>query len=99
MYCFVNVHQSNLIKDYSDSYLKNKPPDCILYSEDGTAFKTHKELLGQTKFLRKLIIGVNCCGTVEIICPCSKEELGKMIEFLINGQVKFDKKWESKFKH
>ena len=26
----------------TDFYLKSKPPDCILYSEDGAEFKIHK---------------------------------------------------------
>ena len=38
-------------KNYMQSYLKNKPSDVIMYSEDGTVFKTHKELLFQTEFL------------------------------------------------
>ena len=68
--------------------MKNKLPDCILYSEDGTEFKTHKEILGQTKFMRKLLKSAKCCGSIEIICPCSKEELGSLIELLTNGTVR-----------
>ena len=37
-------------EDYMDTYLKNKSTDCILYSEDGTKFKVHKDLFGQTLF-------------------------------------------------
>ena len=84
----VNNHHNIAVKDYMESHLMNKPPDCILYSEDGTEFTTHKELLGQTKFMRTLLKSANCCGTIEIICPCSKAELGQLIEFVIGGKIK-----------
>ena len=84
---FINNHQNDSIKDYLESYLKNKPPDCLLYSEDGAEFKTHKEPFGQTKFMRELLKCANCCGIVEIICPCSKKELGQLIDFLIIFQI------------
>ena len=47
-------HSSTII-DYMETYFKKKPKDCILYSEDGTCFEIHKELLGQTEFMRKLM--------------------------------------------
>ena len=79
-------------KNYMQSYLKNKPSDVIMYSEDGTVFKTHKELLFQTEFLREVLKVQNCCDTVEIICPCSKEDLEQMLEFVEHGKVfNFDK--------
>ena len=55
------------IEDYLDIYLKNKSRDCILYSEDGGEFKIHKELFGQTNFLRKILATVNdqCCGIMQ----------------------------------
>ena len=43
---FISNQYYNLISEYSELYLKNKPPDCCLYSEDGHEFKMHKELLG-----------------------------------------------------
>ena len=76
-----------VIKDFLDCYLKNKPPDCILYSEDGAKFKTHKEIFGQTEFMRTLLKSDNCCGIIEIICPCSKREVKQMIEFLVSGKI------------
>ena len=83
----INNQHSDSIRDFIESYLKNKPPDCVLYSEDGTEFKTHKELLGQTKFTREILKTGNCCRTIEIICPCSKEELGQLVAFLNNGKI------------
>ena len=72
---------------YMISYLKKKVPDCILYSEDGAQFKTHKELLGQTQFTRELLASSNCCGKIEIIFTCSKDELQQLINFVNNGKL------------
>ena len=46
-------------EDYMDTYLKNKSTDCILYSEGGSKFKVHKDLFGQTLFLRKILSSAN----------------------------------------
>ena len=80
-------HHHESIKDYAKSYLKNKPPDCILFSEDGTEFKIQKELFCQTRFMRELLKSGKCCDTIDIICPCSKKELGQLIDFLVNGKI------------
>ena len=68
-------------EDYMDiTYLKNKSRDCILYSEDGSKFKVHKELFGQTQFSRKILSSASekCCQTMEVCCPCSKDELNHL---------------------
>ena len=77
------------ILDYKETYFKNKPEDCILYAEDGTDFKIHKEVIGQTEFLRKILFTTisHCCDTIEIICPCTKEELEKLVHFLYHGEI------------
>ena len=63
-------------------YLKNKTPDCILYSEEGTEFKTHKELLGQTRFMRRLLKEIaNCCGVIEIFLPLFRKRTFKNCQF------------------
>ena len=67
---------------------------CILYSEDGVEFKTHKELLGQTKFMRELIKSSSCCGVIEIILPCLKDELGQIVEFVNHGKILCDDETE-----
>ena len=92
MYCLKNNQTNDYIKDYMGSYLGKKTPDCILHSEDGAEFKIHKELLCQTQFMRKLLEKANCCDTLEIFFPCSKEELGQIMDFLNRGQIKCDKK-------
>ena len=42
-----------------DSYFKQKPPDCSLFSQDSFEFQVHKELLFQTEYLREMIKSVN----------------------------------------
>ena len=85
------------ILDYKETYFKNKPEDCILYAEDGTDFKIHKEVLGQTVFLRKILFTTinHCCDTIEIICPCTKEELEKLVNFLYHGEIQCENVFES----
>ena len=85
---FINKYQNGSIRDYLDSYLKRKPPDCILYSEDGIEFKIHKEIFCQTKFMREMLKSSNSCGSIEIICPCSTKELEQLIEFLLHGKIR-----------
>ena len=86
---FTFKDQTTTLEDYMDTYLKNKSTDCILYSEDGSKFKVHKELFGQTKFLRKILSSANemCLGTIEVFCPCSKDELNHLVNFLYDGEI------------
>ena len=86
---FKFIDQIASIENYLDFYLKNKSRDCILFSEDGSKFKVHKELFGQTNFLREILSSNKnqCCGTVEIICPCSKDELSSLVNFLYDGEI------------
>ena len=94
MCSLINNQQKQFIQEYSELYLKNKLFDCILYSEDGAEFKTHKELFGQTKFMRELLKSTNCCNTIEIICPCSKEDLSQIIDFVNKGKILCDNETE-----
>ena len=95
MFYLRNDQHSIAIKEYLDSHLLNKPPDCILYSEDGVEYKIHKELFGQTKSMRKLLKSANCCDTTEIIFPCSQEELSQLIDFVIIGKIQCKDEIES----
>ena len=85
------------LEDYMDTYLEKKSRDCILYSEDGCKFKVHKELFGQTKFLRKILSSANerCCGTIEVFCPCSKYELNHLVNFLYDGEIQCEEEFDS----
>lgn len=89
--------QVTAIEDYLDKYLKKKPPDCILYSEDNTEFKIHKELFGQTDFMIEILSSAKerCCGILEVFCPCSKEELGQMVKFLHTGEICCETKFDA----
>ena len=66
-------HSSTII-DYMETYFKKKPKDCILYSEDGTCFEIHKELLGQTEFMRKLLKSAKDYGSTSAVLENSKIE-------------------------
>ena len=87
MFQFTFKDQIASLEDYMDTYLKNNSRDCILYSEDGGKFKIHKELFGQTKFLRKILSSANemCCETIKNFCPCSKDELNHLVNSLQQG--------------
>ena len=78
------------IGDCFDVYLKNKPSNCILYSQDGGEFKIHKEILCQTQFLREILMSTKeiCCGKLEILCPCSKKELKHLVNFLYDWEIR-----------
>ena len=83
----INQQHTFNIEDYMDSYVEKKVKDCILYSEDGSEFKIHKELFGQTKFMRQILTSAQgqCCSMIEIFCPCSKEDLRQLVHFLYDG--------------
>ena len=77
------------IAEYMKSYMKLKPPDCSLFTEDGNEIPVHKELLCQTKLMQGLVKSFECCcSKIEIIIPSvSIEELDLMVEFLYSGQI------------
>ena len=71
-----------------ESYFKNTPPDCILYSQENYGVRIHKELLYQTKFMRDMVESVSPDSKIEIIChSLSKEEVEVIVEFLYNGKI------------
>ena len=49
--CLTNKNHNSMFESYLGVHLKNKSPDCVLYSEDGGDFATFKEILCQTNFL------------------------------------------------
>ena len=85
-----------MIQENKDAYLKNKSPDCILYSQEGKQFKIHKEIFSQTDFLREILSSTkeHCCEVLEILCPCTKVELGHLVNFLYNGEVQCENESE-----
>lgn len=85
----VNKNHNLTFGTGSKKYLKARQPDCCIYSEDGSQFKIHRELLCQTAFLRKILNDSKdcCCSAIEIFCPCSDKELGLLVKFLNTGNV------------
>ena len=73
-------------------YVAKKPVDCILYSEYGSQFKIHKEIFGQTEFMRQILKSAKeqSCSMIEIFCPCQKGDLQNLVKFLYNGEIDYD---------
>ena len=78
------AHKENL-----KSFFDQKETDCILYSEEGVEFKIHKEILGQTQFLRNILSSSKdeFCTNLQIFCPCSKRDLEFLVRFLYTGII------------
>ena len=78
-----------------DSYFRQNPPDCSLFSRDGCEFPVHTELFYQTKFMRRMIKSFSfdqcqfdSCCKIQIFCPSvMKEELNLIIQFLYTGRI------------
>ena len=91
------VNQLKLINDtkffehdsFTESFLKHREADCILYSEEGTRFNIHKEILYQTKFMRNIFVSATDTSQIdlEIFCPCSENELDAIVNFLYSGKI------------
>ena len=95
--CLETKEHVAMIEGNLDAYLKSKSPDCILYSKDGGVFKIHKEVFCQTEFLRNILSSAkeHCCKTLEILCPCSKMDLGHIVNFLYDGEIQCQDESES----
>ena len=78
--------------DLFETLSKFKEADCILYSEEGTKVKIHKEILCQTRFMKNVLLKANrfCCGNTEIFCPCPTDELEVMVKFLYSGKISLE---------
>ena len=83
-------------QEFMNLFYKKKPTDCILYSEDGIQFKIHREILSQTELMQNILTSAKeyCCQNFEIICPCSKVELGHVVKFLYKGQLNCDSSFD-----
>ena len=74
-------------KDFAQSFLKDKETDCILYSKEGIKFNIHRQLFGYTKLMRNILKNAENTSKVEIICPCSENELENVVNFLYTGTI------------
>ena len=97
MFNVINIDHIAGIQNNLNAYLTNKPRDCILYSEDGADFKIHKELFIHTKFMRNILESAkeHCCGKLEIICPCDKEDLNHLVHFLYDGEIHCNEEFDT----
>ena len=86
-HCIVITQEPLVLCNNMDSYFKNTPPDCSLYSEGNHEISIHKELLYQTKYMREMITNVGFESKIEVFCPSiSKEELKNIVDFLYCGK-------------
>ena len=89
----INNDQLNMAKSM-DEYLKSKPPDCSLFSEDGFEFPIHKELLYQTKLMRDMVKNNQLChcSKIDIIVPAlARKKLEQIVHFLKTGELRSNK--------
>ena len=75
--------------DLQESFFKFKEADCVLYSQEGTKFKIHKEILSQTRFMQNILFSSTNVRyeDLEIFCPCSIDDLEHMVKFLYSGKI------------
>ena len=86
--CLVIAQEPLVLCQNMDSYFKNTPPDCSLYSEGNHEISIHKELLYQTRYMREMIMNTGFESKIEVLCPSiSKEELENIIDFLYCGKI------------
>ena len=83
-----------MIENFLDEWVTKKRPDCVLHSNDGHNFKVHKEIFGQTQFMRNILMAaksIHCqCGRIQISLPCSKRMVEHLVEFLYMGEIRLD---------
>ena len=88
MSCILYAKESMVLINNMDTYFKNTPPDCTLFSKDNDEIWVHKELLYQTKYLRDMLKSVSADSKIEVICPSlTTEELKIIVDFLYSGKV------------
>ena len=81
--------------NFLESILKNKRHDCILYSSEGMKFSIHKEIFFESKLMQNILKNANhCCKVLEIITPCSKNELEYIVNLLYSGRISCLKQFE-----
>ena len=88
MTCTLHNKEPMALINSMESYLKQRPPDCSLFSQHNHEFPIHKEVLYQTEYLREMITDLNFEQKVEILCTSiAKEELQIMVDFLYDGKI------------
>ena len=88
MTCTLHNKEPMALINSMESYLKQRPPDCSLFSQHNYEFPIHKEVLYQTEYLREMITDLNFEEKIEIMCTSiAKEELQIMVNFLYDGKI------------
>ena len=81
-------NEPKMLQNHMESYFKQRPPDCTLYSKGNSEIHVHKEILYQTSYLREMISSLDTESKIEIICPSlTLRELEVVIQFLYYGQI------------
>ena len=88
MSCILYAKEPMVLINNMDTYFKNTPPDCTLFSKNNDEIWVHKELLFQTKYMRDMLKSVITDSKIEVICPSlTTEELKTIVDFLYSGKV------------
>ena len=86
MSCVLYNKEQIALASYMIKYFKQRPPDCVLFSEDNSKILIHKELMYQTQYMRSMIKSATigcCCSQIEIMCPSlTINELETIVQFL-----------------
>jgi len=95
MSCVLYNKEQIALASYMIKYFKQRPPDCVLFSEDNSKILIHKELLYQTQHMRSMIKSATagyCCSQIEIMCPSlTINELEMIVQFLYSGKISWCK--------
>ena len=81
-------NEPKLFQNDMESYFKQRPPDCTLYSKGNSEIHVHKEILYQTSYLREMIKSLDTESKIEIMCPSlTLRELEIVVQFMYCGQI------------
>ena len=78
---------------YLQEYTSRKTPDVKIHSNDGFFFEVHKEVFGQTKFLRLLMANAACCPNDEVVVfmpDITRHVLQKTVQFFYSGTIEYE---------
>jgi len=91
MGCTFYNEEPMVLIDNMESYFKQKPPDCSIFSDNNCEFPIHKEVLLQTKFMCQMIENVileSCCSKIEVLCSSvNQKDLEIIVKFLYTGKI------------
>ena len=93
------AYHNLMIENFVDEWVSKKKPDIYLHCYNGVT-KCHKELFGQTQFMRDILTSaksIQCqCGVLRISLPCSIQMANILVRFLYMGEIKLARFNEAK---